>query len=148
MDDLDQIIQTHGEQNVLGFIQRQSAIDADMFVNGIHKEAKKVIVHAFMRSGEADEAFIQIQYGVEVSIVKEDESIQPMSQFIISEMGDGGIVSDFAVRRRQNTVFLTKSIADYIKLEIERGHLRSSNKVVVTRTDEWMDIFLTTGEEL
>lgn len=149
IEGLHEEIERHGEMTVLSVIHKLSSIDVDMMIHNISGDVEQIIVHSFMRSGNTDEeGMAGIEYGIELSVHKTDGSNAVLSRFPIYRGGDGCFISELSVSRRQNIVFLTNCVAEFMKKEFERGYSRTKKSVEVIHTEEWLDALLTVNKEL
>lgn len=81
-------------------------------------------------SSEYEECFAGIWYGVKV--IGESKGVETLLfEVTIEQTGDGCFISDFANKRRKNTLRFTEGVGNYIKSELERHIDRSGNRINV-----------------
>lgn len=75
---------------------------------------------SLMSEGDMGECTCHLWYGVKVFGIDNQNNKTELFSIPVKSTGDGLFVSDFALKGRNNIFNLTKSIAEYLKCEIER----------------------------
>lgn len=103
---------------ILNTLERYIAIAIDDL--SFNSKFLRIEIISLMSEGDMGECTCRLWYGVKVFGIDTQNNKTELFSIPVKSTGDGLFVSDFALKGRNNIFNLTKSIAEYLKCEIEK----------------------------